>query len=58
MAVLGIWLIFRSVEFQNGTTRADLPHVSNVLITRQLQKDNRDVNFGEHEIVFILECVH
>ena len=50
--------MFRSVEFQNGTTRADLPHVSNVLITRQLQKDNRDVNFGEHEIVFILECMH
>ena len=32
-----------------------LPHVSNVLITRQLQKVNRPVNFGEHAIVFMLE---
>ena len=33
-----------------------LPNDSNALITRQLQKDNCDVNFGEHEIVFMLEA--
>lgn len=32
-------------------------NVSNVLITRQLQKTNCNVNFGEHEIAFMLECV-
>ena len=32
-----------------------LPNDSNVLITRQLQKGNCDVNFGEHEIAFVLE---
>jgi hypothetical protein len=40
------------MELSNG-----VPPVSNVLITRQLQKVNCVVNFGEHAIVFMLECV-
>jgi len=32
-----------------------LSNDSNVLITRQLQKGNYEVNLGEHKIVFLLE---
>jgi hypothetical protein len=46
--------------FIQQRSRMELPkcllHVSNVLITRQLQKANCVVNFGEHAIVFMLEC--
>jgi hypothetical protein len=43
------------VEFQNGTTKLR-PNISNVLIIRQLQKANCDINFGEHTKIFVLEC--
>jgi hypothetical protein len=47
--------MLRLVEFHNGTTEL-LPNISNVLIARQLQKANCDINFGEHANIFVLEC--
>ena len=47
--------MLRSAEFHNGTTKP-LPNISNVLITRQLQKANCNINFGEHANIFVLEC--